>query len=165
MADVSHEPSMEEILSSIKKIISEDSEKSLSVPRARRSLPRDNGLDDTATSAKPKNDDVLELTELQPEEAGPIADAVPASLVAADAKPAPEAAAELVSPVAAAASRQALESLATMVAKPAAPTVGLTIDDLARELLRPMLKEWLDQHLPSIVESVVAKEVARISGR
>ncbi|AQR62048.1 hypothetical protein BZG35_10620 [Brevundimonas sp. LM2] len=40
---------------------------------------------------------------------------------------------------------------------------GPTIDDLARALLRPMLKEWLDANLPGIVETAVKKEVERIS--
>lgn len=40
---------------------------------------------------------------------------------------------------------------------------GPTIDDLARALLRPMLKEWLDANLPGIVETAVRKEVERIS--
>ena len=32
-----------------------------------------------------------------------------------------------------------------------------------REMMRPMLKEWLDENLPSLVERVVEKEIARIS--
>ena len=32
-------------------------------------------------------------------------------------------------------------------------------------MLRPMLKDWLDQHLPEIVEELVSREVARITGR
>ena len=33
------------------------------------------------------------------------------------------------------------------------------------ELLRPLLKEWLDQNLPDIVERVVRKEIARVTDR
>jgi hypothetical protein len=32
-------------------------------------------------------------------------------------------------------------------------------------MLRPMLREWLDANLPRLVESMVAKEIARISGK
>lgn len=39
---------------------------------------------------------------------------------------------------------------------------GTTLDDVVRELLKPMLKEWLDANLPQIVESEVAKEIDRI---
>jgi len=40
---------------------------------------------------------------------------------------------------------------------------GQTIDALMRDMLRPMLKEWLDENLPSIVERMVEKEISRIS--
>ena len=40
---------------------------------------------------------------------------------------------------------------------------GQTIDGMMREMLRPMLKAWLDEHLPSVVERMVEKEIARIS--
>ena len=42
-------------------------------------------------------------------------------------------------------------------------TSGPTVDELARTLLRPMLKEWLDANLPAIVEAQVRKEVERIA--
>lgn len=39
---------------------------------------------------------------------------------------------------------------------------GATLDDVVRELMKPMLKEWLDANLPAIVEAEVAKEIDRI---
>ncbi len=39
---------------------------------------------------------------------------------------------------------------------------GATLDDVVRELLKPMLKDWLDANLPQIVEAEVAKEIDRI---
>lgn len=39
---------------------------------------------------------------------------------------------------------------------------GGTLDDVVRELLKPMLKEWLDDNLPQLVEAEVAKEIDRI---
>jgi cell pole-organizing protein PopZ len=41
-------------------------------------------------------------------------------------------------------------------------STGGTLDDVVRELLKPMLKDWLDANLPAIVESEVAKEIERI---
>jgi cell pole-organizing protein PopZ len=41
-------------------------------------------------------------------------------------------------------------------------TSGATLDDVVRELLKPMLKEWLDANLSAIVEAEVAKEIDRI---
>lgn len=40
---------------------------------------------------------------------------------------------------------------------------GLTIEALMRDMLRPMLKEWLDENLPTVVERMVEKEIARVS--
>ena len=54
-------------------------------------------------------------------------------------------------------------------AKPAAglgtPANGRTVDELVADLLEPLLKDWLDRHLPAIVESVVREEVQRVTRR
>ena len=39
----------------------------------------------------------------------------------------------------------------------------MTLDQLISELARPMIKQWLDTHLPSLVESLVNKETERIT--
>lgn len=41
---------------------------------------------------------------------------------------------------------------------------GSTVEDLVIEALKPMLKEWLDGNLPSIVRSLVEREIRRVSG-
>jgi uncharacterized protein len=38
-----------------------------------------------------------------------------------------------------------------------------TLEDLVREMLRPMLKAWLDDNLPSLVERIVKSEIERVS--
>ena len=40
---------------------------------------------------------------------------------------------------------------------------GRTLEDLVREMLRPMLKVWLDDNLPSLVERLVRAEIERVS--
>ena len=40
---------------------------------------------------------------------------------------------------------------------------NVTLEDMTRELLRPLLKTWLDQNLPGIIEKMVAKEIEKIS--
>jgi uncharacterized protein len=40
-----------------------------------------------------------------------------------------------------------------------------TLEGMVQEMLRPMLKTWLDQNLPDMVETIVTREIARISGR
>lgn len=62
------------------------------------------------------------------------------------------------------------DSLNTPAPTPAArPSMGFrsgtTVEDLAREALKPMLKEWLDQNLPSIVETLVQREISKFSQR
>jgi hypothetical protein len=42
---------------------------------------------------------------------------------------------------------------------------GLSIEDVVREELRPLLKEWLDTHLPAITERVVRSEIERLMAR
>jgi cell pole-organizing protein PopZ len=40
---------------------------------------------------------------------------------------------------------------------------GLTLEEITKELLRPMLKQWLDAYLPGTVERLVQEEIARVS--
>lgn len=161
------EPSMEEILSSIKKIIAEEGD--APDPRRRASAPGDDGADDAT---------ILELT---PDSA--VADDRPAAAAAQSSQTAsqptsrppsrqrarggqpaaPPSPATIVSPDAAAKSRDSLAALSALLVQPDAP--DNTLEGLVRELLRPMLREWLDARLPEIVESMVAKEIARITGR
>ncbi len=42
---------------------------------------------------------------------------------------------------------------------------GQSVDEMVRDLLRPLLQEWLDDNLPPLVEKMIDREIARISGR
>jgi len=42
---------------------------------------------------------------------------------------------------------------------------GPTIEDVVREEIRPLLKAWLDEHLPPLVERLVRAEIERVVGR
>jgi uncharacterized protein len=107
----------------------------------------------------PENDDdVLELTEMAVE------DASIAPVVAVAAPALVDTSAEIISPVATAATRTAFESLSALIVKPQVHGSD-TLEGLVREMIRPMLKEWLDARLPEVVEAMVAKEISRISGR
>src|SRR4051812_46632654 len=68
--------------------------------------------------------------------------------------------APLVSERAQEATRNALASLSGLRIDPRAGED--TLDGLVREMLRPILKEWLDANLPELVERVVTREVARV---
>ena len=39
------------------------------------------------------------------------------------------------------------------------------LEAVVRDMLRPMLKVWLDQNLPELVEELVTREIARITGK
>ena len=128
---------MEEILASIKRVIAEDGRAASARP-ARGSRP---AAAPEASFAPEPEDDILELND-------PIDEG--SSLVSDDA---------------AEASRQSLAALAAVRDyQPAAGGDG-ALEAVVREMLKPMLKDWLDANLPDIVEEIVTREVARITGK
>jgi cell pole-organizing protein PopZ len=42
---------------------------------------------------------------------------------------------------------------------------GPTLEDMVRDEMRPMLKEWLDANVPAMVERIVRSEIERMAGR
>ncbi len=146
------EPSVEEILESIKKVIARDNRETLQAQRRRREVvgvapeqaePASHGMDDSED-----DDEVLDL-----DEAG--------ELVGGDES--------LTTAGAAQAMRESLAALA-MIAEPGVPpqivrSGETSLEGLTRELLRPMLAEWLDRNLPEMVERLVKAEIARIAGK
>jgi cell pole-organizing protein PopZ len=142
MQSPGREPSMEDILASIKKVIAEEKEQRQSVPSADEiedaPLPEEE-------SGESEDGDVLELNE-------PLAPAI-------DLGP------PLIDDSVAGHSRQALEELQTIAATvPPAPQVN-PLEDMVREMLKPILKQWLDEHLPGMVDEHVKREITRITGR
>ena len=133
---VAREPSMEDILASIKRVIAEEKEVRAAAP------PSD-------LEGEADEQDVLELDESM--------EAV--SIPAVDLGP------PLMEDGVADESRQRLEQLATVAAS--APPVQQVnpLEEMVREMLRPILKQWLDDHLPSIVDEHVKREIHRITGR
>ena len=136
------DPSMEDILASIKRVIAEEKEIRASVPR---SIPDEYG-------EEPTDEDVLELEPSM--EAG----AEPLDPPETDWGP------PLMEDGAADSSRQQLEALATLAAT-APPPPANPMEEMVREMLRPLLKQWLDDHLPGIVDEHVKREIHRITGR
>ena len=84
-----------------------------------------------------------------------------AAAPAAEAAPAPSA---VLSDISARAARESLANLSKMVVK-TDDMPGNTLEALVQEMLRPMLKDWLDANLPQIVEGLVKREIDRITGR
>ncbi len=74
----------------------------------------------------------------------------------------------LVAPEAAAATAHSVGSLVRTLAAERAVQVhsgGPTIEDIVREEIRPLLKQWLDSNLPPMVERLVRAEIERVVGR
>jgi cell pole-organizing protein PopZ len=139
MQSPGREPSMEDILASIKKVIAEEKELRTVVPAAEE--PRE----EPALTPEVPADDILELDE-------PLAPPV-------DLGP------PLLDQEAAETTRHSLEMLSTVASTvPPAPTVN-PLEEVIREMLRPILKQWLDEHLPRLVDEHVKREISRITGR
>ena len=70
---------------------------------------------------------------------------------------------------AAEAMRQSLAALAMLSDPPAKPQIvrsgETSLEGMVREMMRPMLAQWLDANLPEIVERLVKAEIARIAGK
>jgi len=135
MANDRNEPSMEAILSSIKKIIAdEDRSRAINSRRPARDSRRDES----------EEDDILELTQAADETEGELPDTDKAQSL-----------------------RQSFSVLQTLSEPGVAPQIvrsgETSLEGLTRELMKPMLKEWLDTNLPGIVEAMVAREIERIT--
>ena len=213
MGDVNGEPSMEEILSSIKRIIAEEGdvpgrsrrparagspsldhdiredrddhrEAAYRAPASRELGARDHGIGDAGyADAGIDDDEILELSDPMPmvertprTPKSPVLTSVDAATDARNpeqrhpeprqpavkSQPAPEPTAEpIVSRQTAAATRAPLEALTRMMVKPETGNDG-TLEGLVREMLRPMLREWIDANLPNMVEDMVSREIAKI---
>jgi cell pole-organizing protein PopZ len=181
------DPSMEEILQSIKKIIADD-DKGVA-PAA----PKPNGIEAVPGS------DVLELTEMvkddgtvetvtasvqvAPAVSAPAANDVLSKIDEALAVEPPKTAPSTFSPAQpqapqntllsdqaalAAASQfkklQVEEPLPPLVTSPSPMLAsGNTVEAMVMQMLKPMMKEWLDANLPTIVERIVTLEIRKLT--
>ena len=131
---------MEDILASIKKVIAEEKELRTAVSPTQavedEPLPEDGEADE---------EDVLVLDEplAPPADLGP----------------------PLLDENAAGHSRESLEQLETIAATIPAGSQVNPLEDMVREMLKPILKQWLDEHLPQMVDEHVKREISRITGR
>ncbi len=199
MGDMSAEPSMEDILASIKRVIKEGEAQA----PGRRAAPRPlgghggaagEGYGSTVVNQAPERaperpverfpaerdrDAVLELNDALHAPTPPPVPVPPPPAVEAFAPVAPPPAAATmddprgaqvaepdeeipVSPRTVEATRDALGALSRLVVKPDPDGDG-TLEGLVREMLRPMVGEWLDRNLPRLVEQMVAREIAKIT--
>ena len=146
---------MEEILASIKRVIAEDGKtarpargsRPAEAPPAEEKLHghRQDGYDGDGIQDA-EEEDILELDD-----------------------PVLETGESLVSRDAAEASRQSLAALLAMREQPEPASSAAAgegpLEAVVREMLRPLLKDWLDRNLPDMVEALVTREIARITGQ
>jgi cell pole-organizing protein PopZ len=187
----SNDPSMDDILASIRKIISDDEARAQVHSQASGQQAGQHGRPPVTPPVEPRlqppgRDDVLLLTDLIEEPKGgaipppiplPRIDPVRASEMPQPSVEPPAAIdTGLVGGGAATSAASAFSRLNQVMREsapaPAAadpgPVVGnngKTVEELVKETLRPMLKEWLDQNLPQLVERYVEREIVRLTRR
>lgn len=210
MADSkTQEPSIEEILSSIRQIINEEEQEASPVadvaPKPTHLAGNDDDVLDLADIVKPAMPPVVQAPEPvkapEPEpEPEPIADDLdfaepvfakeespmntndidamfdtPAPAPAPEPTPDAPIVAEDVAPtlvddaiagaVAASLSRVAHAAEVMIDRKHAVGAGSVTLEDVVREMIRPMIKGWLDENLPPLVERLVQREIEKIGRR
>lgn len=153
------EPSVEEILASIREIIAEESD-----------APAAGGAKTTGTL----HDDILELTEMLADDGSVVRLTAPSAPSAAqpDATPAapkpPVEGGEIERLLSAAGTAASVEALARLLRERTAGEAGAaaaneSLEALVRDTLRPLLARWLEEHLPALVERLVREEIDRLA--
>ncbi|WP_454598088.1 DUF2497 domain-containing protein [Qipengyuania sp. SM2507] len=155
------EPSVEEILDSIKKVIARDNRAGATATRRERTR-----APASATRVEPV-EEVLELDEeAMVAQGSETADSDTEDFAQTSCK---DEDAPLTTDTVRASMQQNFEALA-MISRPGKqPQIvrsgETSLEALTRELLRPMLAQWLDENLPEMVEELVKAEISRIAGK
>ncbi|HVZ29494.1 MAG TPA: DUF2497 domain-containing protein [Asticcacaulis sp.] len=165
-----HEPTMEEILASIRRIISEDDapeDGAAPAAPAAEPEPAEAAFEAAPAAEEEPDEDVLELTETyEAPKAVSIGDidAFEAEPEPAPAPaPKPKAAAVEGGLVSQRTEASAASAFGNLTGALLVPHSDRTLEDVTRDLLRPLLQAWLDENLPGIVEEQVRQEVERIA--
>ncbi len=167
------EPSMEDILASIRRILAEEEGTPPAAPTA-TPAPAATGITDGVLQldASMMLPDAVATMLPDAALAPPLPDLPPAPAPEAalppEVVPPPPPGAALMAPEAAAATATFVGSLVRTLSTERTMQVhsgGPTIEDVVREELRPLLKQWLDANLPGMVERLVRAEIERVVGR
>ena len=162
-----NEASVEEILESIKKVIARDNRDDALQMRQRREnqgVSRSVTFDtDVAPDEDERNSEVLDLAEMDfIEDADVHGEDQELDEESSDETP-------LTNATVANSMRENFAALAMLAEPGAQPQIvrsgETSLEGLVRDMLRPMLAEWLDKNLPGMVEKMVQAEIARIAGK
>lgn len=174
MENAQPEPSMEEILASIRKIISEDEDDHSAVrakphaetkpaaPEPLRPKPESHAVrrapetEEPMTLVSPKQEEVRPAPHPEPESIETMRQNVAAAMEEHGED-------EFLDQTTAEVASEAFRTLSQSVRISEGP--GRTLEDIVTEMLRPMIKEWLNANLPAIVEEKVEEEVQRVARR
>ena len=174
------DPSMEDILASIRRILSEDEPAAQAPPVEHDAQDGDVLMLDASMMLPDSIPDTMNDQPAHDEPAHDVPAHVPAALRGLTPEPVPVAAppappqydrsleAALVAPAAAAAAASSVSVLVRSLAAERSTQVysgGPTLEDIVRAELRPLLKQWLDENLPPMVERLVRSELERVVGR
>jgi len=180
MTNAQPEPSMEEILASIRRIISEDEEEGGAQAQPEQAVtPSPEKVEEQAPPAVELVETTVEVVDEPDEPLSEIIDE-PAPMLDADeahshletedvemiknnVAEAIHDEAAIVGDASASAATTAFQSLSQSLRVSSGE--GRTLEDIVTELLKPMIKEWLDSNLPAIVEEKVEDEVQRLARR
>jgi hypothetical protein len=165
---------MEDILASIRRILSEDDAPAPSSEAPAHEHPPEPDsedvlvLDPTMMVPEPAPVTIPEEVKMtgpsdQPHAHGPEGSPAPVPGTTADTS-SPANKSGLVAPSAAAAAATSVDSLVRTLSSRGTRThsTGPTIEEIVREEVRPLLKAWLDEHLPALVERQVRLEIERV---
>ena len=156
---------MEDILASIRRILSDDE------PKAEETHPAPATSATAILAPQPAEEDVLMLDSsmLVPRPHAPIEEP---PIAEREEAPIPERyeppIAALVGPEAAGAAASSVDHLVRTLHTEQSlrvTSLGPTIEDIVRQEIRPLLKAWLDTNLPPLVERLVRTEIERVVGR
>ena len=161
-----NEASVEEILESIKRVMERDSRASALDARKRKVEEAEQAEAKARKASDDESEDeVLDLAEMELSEIVEFEDED--NFVADDDDD--DSDLPLIGEQVRGAMQENLAALAMLAEPPAKPQIvrsgETSLEGLTRELLRPMLAEWLDKNLPGMVEKMVQAEIARIAGK
>ena len=140
--ETAQEPSMEDILASIRRILSEDTEE--------ETAPEPEP--EPESEPEPEPAPIIELVEPEPEPDN-VLELTPAMVASPQ---------EIMSRRTLHVSTDVLSQLARAILDQRDIAVGnrdLTMEGMVRQMLRPILREWLDRNLPYLIERLVKKEI------